>query len=88
MAKKGTKRSGNCASTSDSSTEETSSDADFSDEYKKKSKNGKRLVNRNFTTVKSELDGLMRKSKLAVLKGRKGIFLLVFFCCEIIYSFL
>jgi hypothetical protein len=46
------------------------------------------LINRNFTTVKSELDGLMRKSKLAVLKGRKGIFLLVFFCCEIIYSFL
>jgi hypothetical protein len=79
MAKKGTKRSGKCASTSDSSTEETSSDADSSDEYKKKSKKGKRLVNLNFTTVKSEMDGLMRKSKLAVLKGRKGIFLLVFY---------
>jgi hypothetical protein len=76
MAKKGTKRSGKCASTSDSSTEETSSDADSSDEYKKKSKKGKRLVNLNFTTVKSEMDGLMRKSKLAVLKG---IFLLVFY---------
>jgi hypothetical protein len=37
------------------------------------------LVNRNFTTVKSELDGLMRKSKLAVLKGRKGIFFACFF---------
>jgi hypothetical protein len=83
-ASKRTKRSLKYANTSSSSTEESSSDdADSSDDFKKTSKKGKRLVNRNFTTVKSEMDSLMRKSKLAAVKGRKGTFLLAFYLLHI-----
>lgn len=82
-ASKGTKRSLKYANTSSSSTEESSSDADSSDDFMKTSRKGKRLVNRNFTTVKSEMDSLMRKSKLAAVKGRKGTLLLAFYLLHI-----
>ena len=82
-ASKRTKRSLKYANTSSSSTEESSSDADSSDDFMKTSKKGKRLVNRNFTTVKSEMDSLMRKSKLAAVKGRKCTLLLDFYLLHI-----
>ena len=44
-------------------------------------------MNRNFTTVKSEMDSLMRKSKLAAVKGRKGTFLLDFYLLHINWFF-
>lgn len=34
----------------------------------------KRNVTRNFSPVKSEMDALMRKSKLALMKGKKDMF--------------
>lgn len=86
-ASKGTKRSLKYANTSSSSTEESSSDADSSDDFKKKSKKGKRFLNWNFTTVKSEMDSLMRKSKLAAVKGRKDTLLLAFYLLHINWFF-